>query len=700
MFASEGGGRRQPVGARKPVRKIDVANHRQGSAASVVWSKKVSPRGVGTDRTPGGDATPRERLVAALGAGSRLDDRNDGATSRDEPTPSSKSSGTLRNADPRGSLKAASREAGMARSEREVRTSKTHPLRIDWLDEPPESSFVGLTFAPGKRCNSSFGYRWERDLELDLEVLSDADTSALVCLMEDHELAPNGLAELLPTAHSRGLEVLRLPIQDGCIPDDIARVDVLLDAIEDHVARRQRVVIHCLGGLGRTGTIAGCFLVRRGMTTAEAIELLHRLRGDRCPENAGQQGFIARYEARFTEQRKSVNEPSIEVLSKKRAPMGDPAVWYVTEPHPLADARARGELERLVANTIRGTGRTLVERIEEEIARDPQSCFSFQPDGSARMSAQQRTFQAGHFTTPTIADLRQQLTEHPRNAPPRSRLSILRGAHVLTDIGTLQATAPAGVLFQVASQFNCLEAPGPHIVPVRDYLHDNTQGPRASISALPGTLLRHYRATAADGSRFVQRDGRCLNLLADAFDDSIAGVKSGYLQASNIRDAEALAVALAKNFEQLRVGLHDDVEVVFGHDWDGPVPSLKPRIAQVFTSTIALGGYGRDDGSTALASVRRSLLRAAYFGTLLGAAALRKHTVVLTLIGGGVFGNPLSEIWEAIRWAISSIDELAADSMHIVVNTREAVAEIDRAEVRARGGYIAEGNGESFAITG
>jgi hypothetical protein len=61
-----------------------------------------------------------------------------------------------------------------------------------------------------------------------------------------------------------------------------------------------------------------------------------------------------------------------------------------------------------------------------------------------------------------------------------------------TDIGSLQATAGAGTLFPAASQFNCLESPGPYVVDVADYFHDQTQGPRASISAFPGTLPRHY----------------------------------------------------------------------------------------------------------------------------------------------------------------------------------------------------------------
>ena len=185
----------------------------------------------------------------------------------------------------------------MTRAQREVRTSTTHPLRIDWLDDRPPGSLVGLTFAPGKRCESTYGFRWERDVDRDLAALVAAGPQALVCLMEDHELAPNGLVDLLPRARAAGLEVLRLPIRDTSVPADVARVDELLAAIDDRVSRGARVVIHCLGGLGRTGTIAGCFLVRRGMTAKEALEVLTRVRDPRCPENEAQRAFIAAYEA-------------------------------------------------------------------------------------------------------------------------------------------------------------------------------------------------------------------------------------------------------------------------------------------------------------------------------------------------------------------------------------------------------------------
>ena len=64
----------------------------------------------------------------------------------------------------------------------------------------------------------------------------------------------------------------------------------------------------------------------------------------------------------------------------------------------------------------------------------------------------------------------------------------------------------------------------------------------------------------------------------------------------------------------------------------------------------------------------RQLLRAAYLGTLLATVALGRNREVLTLIGGGVFGNPIGLIWEAIQWSVNEIEPHLSSDLEVIVN--------------------------------
>jgi hypothetical protein len=235
----------------------------------------------------------------------------------------------------------------------------------------------------------------------------------------------------------------------------------------------------------------------------------------------------------------------------------------------------------------------------------------------------------------------------------------------------LQAFAPPASMFQVASQFNCLESPEPHLVRVADYFRDATQGPRAAISAFPGALVRHYAAPSPGGGRFVQEsDGLQVNLLSSVCHYGVATVHNGYLSPTEVADPEAFASLLEERFEAIRIGVHDNVEVVLGYNWDGQVPAPH-TVAQVFTSTLAAGLYGHvPEADPRFDTIVRQLLRAAYLGTLLAAAALGKRRVVLTLIGGGAFGNPMTTICEAIIWAVEQAAPVLPRDLTVVVNGR------------------------------
>lgn len=362
---------------------------------------------------------------------------------------------------------------------------------------------------------------------------------------------------------------------------------------------------------------------------------------------------------------------------------------------------ALGEhLRAVLASRERGDAEQ-VARAEEEVAADPRRTLRFDSAGRATLVAAGRRYQAGRFEVLRISELRSRAAAI-RAAAGRPghqrRLWVFDGTSPATDIGALQATAAPGSMFQVASQFNCLESPGAFLSPVANYFTDPTQGPRASISAFPATLLRHYAAPAAapfaGGGRFVQQsEGPQLDLLADVCDPGVAVVRSGYLRSSDIADPPAFARALETRFESIAVGVHDDAEVVFGADWLGGVDGAPHRtIAQVLTSTVAGGMYGDVAENPVGLAICRQLLRAAYLGTLLSAAALGKRRVTLTMIGGGVFGNPLRVIWEAILWAADEVVHALHDDLSIVVNSRTLSHEVPPHELRSaaviRGGEL------------
>lgn len=179
-------------------------------------------------------------------------------------------------------------------------TSDLNPIQVGWVPLPsPFAGALGLTIAPGRR-GASFDGRTlhQRNLGTDLLHLRDRHgVRRLVCCMEDREMASHAIAKLPARAEALGLRVHRLPIQDGDVPSRILDLEILLLALREAIAS-ERVVVHCLGGLGRAGVVAGCLLVDLGVPLGEAFSALARARGPRCPETLAQRDFVRRWFAR------------------------------------------------------------------------------------------------------------------------------------------------------------------------------------------------------------------------------------------------------------------------------------------------------------------------------------------------------------------------------------------------------------------
>lgn len=165
---------------------------------------------------------------------------------------------------------------------RHAKTSASHPMRIDSVTAGNKCGRIGLTFCPGKKQRNAETGTWDRDLSADLEAVRNFGAKALVTLMPEDELQSLGVSgELLRAASERmNIEWYQLPIPDAGIPgQDFERVWVSTGRRLREVLREgSHIVIHCKGGLGRTGMIAARLLVELGADEKEAMQSVRRVR--------------------------------------------------------------------------------------------------------------------------------------------------------------------------------------------------------------------------------------------------------------------------------------------------------------------------------------------------------------------------------------------------------------------------------------
>ena len=111
-----------------------------------------------------------------------------------------------------------------------------------------------------------------------LATFLDAGIRTFIDLTEEAELNryDPALSEL---ARERGIECrhLRFGIQDMGVPaaELLARI---LHTIDEEMAAGRPVYVHCWGGIGRTGTVVGCWLVKQGASGEDAIRRIAEMR--------------------------------------------------------------------------------------------------------------------------------------------------------------------------------------------------------------------------------------------------------------------------------------------------------------------------------------------------------------------------------------------------------------------------------------
>lgn len=272
-----------------------------------------------------------------------------------------------------------------------------------------------------------------------------------------------------------------------------------------------------------------------------------------------------------------------------------------------------------------------------------------------------KSFAIGSLELVSLADLRERVRSGDRGRG-RLQVSLVNG-----DVRAMhQDPANAGALFQVASQFNLLEMVSQDVTPedgVTIYQGDPTQGPACAIAAGAATIYRNYFAPVngiAGQVRDRQFDG--LADLGAALEHatgrpvtSLWSMRNGYALCKR-EGLAAISKALASSSDEeidqlrglLRIGVHSDVEVTDSARSPGPM------VSQAFCSALPVAYTPTPSVEwTAFACL---VLEAAYEATVwaavLNARRGASNVVLLTRLGGGVFGNEESWIHAAMERAL------------------------------------------------
>lgn len=298
--------------------------------------------------------------------------------------------------------------------------------------------------------------------------------------------------------------------------------------------------------------------------------------------------------------------------------------------------------------------------------------LKFKYDGNLLISSEKedRSFIAGRFETPSLEELRSKAT---------SMKGKLKGKLVVTeivdDVSRLHVQPENKfAIFQAASQFNCLEHTSENGKPsdgIACYARDHTQGPACAITCAPGTIVRNYFAfdalhgkdnklTPGQTMKNQVRNLSGVETVLQNTKNEFFRVQSGYTMASNESLGRLQSFLLKGSvkdavMEKLRIGLQWDTEVINSKFGDKKYEGSQQLVTQAYCSAVSVSYSGCN--ADKWEPFARLILSAAYEATLYAAVLnAQKHPdepgakrVFLTCLGGGVFGNP-------VRWITDAMD--------------------------------------------
>lgn len=191
----------------------------------------------------------------------------------------------------------------MAAIKSEIRAAlapEPEPVAEEAPPAAPEPEHVAVTRYPGASSGPR-GFVWIEEgrlaatpmpgisasVDYDLDLLQNVGVTTLITLTEQ-DFPQDALAR-------HGLKNVHLPIADRKAPTP-AEMDTLVARMRELMDNGKVLAVHCLAGLGRTGTILAAYLVKeKGMSAQSALNQIRRF-NRQFVQSDDQEDFLTEYE--------------------------------------------------------------------------------------------------------------------------------------------------------------------------------------------------------------------------------------------------------------------------------------------------------------------------------------------------------------------------------------------------------------------
>ena len=266
-----------------------------------------------------------------------------------------------------------------------------------------------------------------------------------------------------------------------------------------------------------------------------------------------------------------------------------------------------------------------------------------------------KSYRFGTLELPSLRDLQRKI--NLRDFKGKISLSETVG-----NVGRLHcAPENNGAVFQAASQFNLLEMVHPTVTPEKGvgiYENDATQGPACAIACGAGTVYRNY---------FVPLNGQvgqtehhqinCLSLFEDFFNNEkfrLWSMRNGYCYptAQGLERINAHITAMVEDEREILKG-----KLKVGIQWNAEVTTANKDqiVSQVYCSALPIGyvsGFPEQQWESFAKIILEATYEATFYAALINLENGGSNRLLLTLVGGGVFGNKTEWILDAIKKSV------------------------------------------------